>query len=116
MGNTSCVARRGGGAGNSVHPAVRKSPEVNCSPPSLTFIFKVKSRSVVSDSLWTLYSPGTVAHQASLSMEFSKQEPWSGLPFPSPENLPNPGIEAGSPTLQTDSLIAEPPGKEHKHM
>ena len=49
-------------------------------------------------------------------MEFSRQEYWSEQPFPSPEDLPNSGIEAGSPTLQTDSLLAEPPGKEHKHM
>ena len=53
-------------------------------------------------------TPQTVAHQASLSTEFSKQEYWSGLPFPSPEDLPNPGIEPGSPTLQADSLSSEP--------
>ena len=44
-------------------------------------------------------------------MEFSRQEYWSGLPFPSPEDLPDPGIEPRSPTLQADSLPAEPPGK-----
>ena len=44
------------------------------------------------------------AHQASLSMKFSRQEYWSGLPFPSPGDLPDPGIEAGSPALQADSL------------
>ena len=44
-------------------------------------------------------------------MEFSRQEYWSGLPFPFPEDLPNPGIEPGSPALQTDSLMSEPPGK-----
>ena len=44
-------------------------------------------------------------------MEFSRQEHWSGLPFPSPENLPNPGIELGSPTLQADSLPTESLGK-----
>ena len=53
----------------------------------------------------------TVAHQASLSMEFSRQEYWSGLPFPSPGNLPNPGTEPGSPALQADSLLSEPLGK-----
>ena len=42
-------------------------------------------------------TPWTVAHQASQSMEFSRQEYWSGLPFPSPGNFPNPGIEPGSP-------------------
>ena len=44
-------------------------------------------------------------------MGFSRQEYWSGLPFPSPGDLPDPGIEAGSPTLQADSFPAEPPGK-----
>ena len=46
-----------------------------------------------------------------LSMEFSRQEHWSGLPFPSPGDLPKPGIESRSPTLQADSLPSEPPGK-----
>jgi len=44
-------------------------------------------------------------------MGFSRQEYWSELPFPSPGNLPNPGIETGSPALQTDALLSEPPGK-----
>ena len=43
-------------------------------------------------------------------MEFFRQESWSGLPFPSPEDLPNPGIEPGPPALQADSLLSEPPG------
>ena len=55
--------------------------------------------------------PWIVAHQAPLSMEFSRQEYWSGLPFPSPGDLPNPGIEPGSLTLQAVSLLCEPPGK-----
>ena len=48
--------------------------------------------------------PWTVAYQAPLSMEFTRQEPWSELPFPSPGNLPNLGIEHGSPALQADPL------------
>ena len=56
-----------------------------------------------------LVTPWTVAHQASLSMEFSRHEYWSGLPFPSPEDLPDPGIEPGSPALQADALTSEPP-------
>ena len=55
--------------------------------------------------------PMTVARQAPLSLEFSKQEYWSGLPFPSPGDLPNPGIEPRSPALQADSLATELPGK-----
>ena len=51
-----------------------------------------------------------VAHQAPPSMEFSRQEYWSGLPFPSLGDLPNPGIEPWSPTLQADTLPSEPPG------
>ena len=45
-------------------------------------------------------------------MEFSRQEYWSGLPFPSPGDLPNPGIKSGSPTLQAGSLPSEPPGNQ----
>ena len=56
-------------------------------------------------------TPWTIAHQASLSMGFSRQEYWSGLPFRSPGNLPNPGIEPGSPALQADSSLSEPLGK-----
>ena len=52
-----------------------------------------------------------VACQAPSSMEFSRQEYWRGLPFPSPGDLSDPGIKPGSPTLQADSLPSEPPGK-----
>ena len=52
----------------------------------------------------------TVARQAPLSMGFSRQEYWNWLPFPSPGDLPNPGIELGSPALQADSLPSEAPG------
>ena len=53
----------------------------------------------------------TVAYQASPSMGFSRQESQSGLPFPSPGDLPESGIEPRSPTLQADALLSEPPGK-----
>ena len=52
----------------------------------------------------------TVAYQASPSIGFSRQEYWSGLPFPSPGDLLDPGIEPGSPALQADALTSEPPG------
>ena len=55
-------------------------------------------------------TPWTVAHQAPPSMEFSRQEYWGGLPFPSPGNLPGPGIEPGSPALWADALVSLPPG------
>ena len=79
------------------------------------FIFKEKrnsesvSHSIMSDSE-TLC---TVAHQAPLSMEFSRQEYWSELPFPSPGDLPHPGIGPGSPAYQAVSLSSEPPGKSN---
>ena len=56
-------------------------------------------------------TPWTVACQALLSMEFPRQEYWSGLSFPSSGDLPNPGIKPRSPALQADSLLSEPPGK-----
>ena len=56
-------------------------------------------------------TPWTVARQAPLSMEFSRKEYWSGLPFPSPGDLPNPGIEPVSPALAGGLFTAEPPGK-----
>ena len=55
----------------------------------------------------TLATPWTVARQAPLAMGFSRQEYWSGLPFPSPGDLPDPGIEPWSPALQADSLLTE---------
>ena len=53
----------------------------------------------------------TVAYQAPPSVGFSRQEYWSGLPFPFPGDLPDPGIEPGYPALQADTLPSEPPGK-----
>ena len=66
---------------------------------------KLLSRVRLSGTRWT------VAYQASPSMGFSRQEYWSGLPFPSPGDLPDPGIEAGSPTLQAGALTSEPQRK-----
>ena len=60
-------------------------------------------------------TPWTVAYQAPPSMGFSKKEYWSGLPFPSPGDLPDPGIEARSPALQADVSPSEPPGKPDNH-
>ena len=66
---------------------------------------KVKSLSRV----WLFVTPWTVAYQAPPSMEFSRQEYWSGLPFPSLEDLPYPGVEPRSPALQADALLPQPP-------
>ena len=68
---------------------------------------KLLSRVRLFATLWT------VAYQAPLSVGFSRQEYWSGLPFPSPGDLPNPGIKPRSPTLQADTLPSEPPGKPY---
>ena len=62
--------------------------------------------------VWLFATPWTVARQAPPSMGFSRQEYWNGLPFPSPGDLPNPGIELMSPALQADALTSEPPGKQ----
>ena len=59
---------------------------------------------LVAKSCPTLVTPWTLAQQAPLSMGFSRQEYWSGLPFPSPGDLPDPGIKPRSPALQEDSL------------
>ena len=72
---------------------------------------KVKSLSRVR----LFATPRTVAYQAPQSMEFSKQEYWSGLPFPSPGDLPKPEIKPGYPTLQADALPSEPPMIEVLH-
>ena len=60
-----------------------------------------------SKSCPALATPGTIACQPPLSMGFSRQEYWSGLTFPSPGDLPKPGIELESPELQADSLLTE---------
>ena len=75
----------------------------------LLITMKVKVKSLSRVQLFV--TPWTVAHQAPPSMGFSRQEYWSGVPFPSPEDLPNPGIEPRSPELQADALTSEPPGK-----
>ena len=72
------------------------------------WVNEYESCSVVSDSFAT---PWTVARQAPLSMEFPRQENWSRLPFPSPGDLPNPGVKPKSPALQVNSLLSDPPGK-----
>ena len=72
---------------------------------------KVESESEVAQWCLTLCDPWTAAHQTPPSMGFSRQEYWSGLPFPSPGDLPDPGIEPRSPTLQVEALTSAPPGK-----
>ena len=75
----------------------------------MVFAVKVKVKSLSRVQLFA--TPWTVAYQAPPSMGFSRQEYWSGLPFPSPGDLPDPGIEPWSPAFQADTLTSEPPGK-----
>ena len=70
---------------------------------------KVKVKALSHVQLFV--TPWTVAHQAPPSMGLFRQEYWSGLPFPSPGDLPDPGIEPRPPALQADALTSEPPGK-----
>ena len=79
---------------------------------SLLFNMLSQSQKVKSLSRVQLFAtPRTVAYQAPPSMGCSRQKYWSGLPLPSPQDLPNPGIEPRSPALQADALPSEPPGK-----
>ena len=77
---------------------------ISCSFTLRCLKVKVKSLSRVQ----LLATPWTVAHQAPPFLEFSRQEYWSGLPFPPPGDLPDPGIKPRSPTLQADALPSEP--------
>ena len=77
--------------------------------PALETVLKTKVRSLSRVRLFA--TSWTVIYRAPQSMGFSRQEYWSGLPFPSPGDLPNPGIKPRSPALQTDALPSEPPGK-----
>ena len=71
-------------------------------------LVKVKVKSLSHVRLFA--TPWTVAYQAPLYMGFSRQECWSGLPFPSPGDLPDPGIKPWSPALRADALPSEPQG------
>ena len=66
---------------------------------------------LVAKSCLTLCDPWTVARQSSLSMGFSRQEYWNGLPFPSPGNFPDPGVEPRSPASADSFFTSEPPKK-----
>ena len=80
----------------------------------ITLLTKVKVKMKSLSRVQLFATPWTVAYQAPPSMRFSRQEHWSGLPFPSPGDLPYPGIEPWSPALQADTLTSQPPGKPNK--
>ena len=75
------------------------------------FVYGVKVKVKLLSHVQLFETPWTVAYQAPPSMGFSRQEYWSGLPFPSPGDLPDPEIKLRSPALWADSLPAEPQGK-----
>ena len=87
---------------SSVLPMREPSRDVRCALDA-----KLESLSCVR----LFATPWTAAHQAPLSMGFSREEYWSGLPFPSPGDLPDPGIKPRSPALRAETLTSEPPGK-----
>ena len=82
--------------------------------PNINFLLKYEMKSLSRVQLFV--TPWTVAYQAPQFMEFSRQEYQSGLPFPSPWDLPDLGMESGSPALQADTLPSEPPGKSSWNM
>ena len=107
--------------GHSKHPlstTQEVSPHIDItrwSSPKSDWLYSLQANleNVKSPSRVRLFaSPWTVAHQAPPSVEFSRQEYWSGLLFPSPWDLPDSGIEPGSPTLQSDALLSESPGRK----
>ena len=79
--------------------------------PGLLLHTKVKVKVKSLSGIRLFATPWTVAYQAPPSIEFSRQEYWTGLPLPSPGDLPDPGMKPGSPALQADILPSEPPGK-----
>ena len=94
---------------NSRSPALRSDALPSELPGKPRWFQKVKVKSLSRVRLFAIR--WTVAYQPPSSMGFSTQEYWSGLPFPSPGDLPDPGIEPKSPTLRADALTCEPPGK-----
>ena len=90
-------------------PFLKSKWEIEGSKNFLNYRKKVKSLSCV----WLFATPWTVDHQGPLFVGFSRQEYWSGLPFPSPGDLPNPGIEPRCPASLADALPHEPPGKHN---
>ena len=96
---------------NSLSKTVRKHMETHWHTHTCIFLHPSMKVKVKLVSCVQLLAPlQTVAYQGPPSMGFSRQEYWSGLPFPSPGDLPDPGIKPSSPTLQADSLLSEPPG------
>ena len=100
------------------HPGPRFDPQLGNWEPTGHIVWPTTTKSksnLVSQSCSTLCNPGTVAYQALLSMGFSRQEYWSGLPCPSPGDLPDPGIGPRSPELKAMQSKFEPSVKACCH-
>ena len=83
---------------------------VNCPGSTYVAVFKsLRVWKITRNVIHSIMTPWTIDNQAPLSLGFSRQEHWSGLPFPSPGDLPDPGIMPGSSAFQADSLPPEPP-------
>ena len=110
---TLCDPRDGSPPGSSV-PGILQARTLEWVAISFSNAskWKVKVKSLSCVRLFA--TTWSAAHQAPLSMGFSRQEYWSGVPFPSPGDLPNPGIKPRSPALQADSLPSQPQGKPNR--
>ena len=118
--HSTCPGKRWGGSTQTQQHGKVPLPAVPMGVPARSMLRslrpkwkKVKVKSLSRVRLFV--TPWTVAYQAPPSMGFSRQEYWSGLPFPSPGDLPNPGIKPGSPAFQADAFTSEPPGKPSTH-
>ena len=120
---TKCRTGRGQASERPQPASVQKQCDAECrNPRKRASLPKVNNFGYLSNTLCLslsrvrlLATPGTVAHHASLSMGLSRQEYWSGLPFPSAGDFSDPGIEPRSPTLQADSLPSKPQGSPFKN-
>ena len=103
---------RGAGSSHVMVPHLTQNQTHICSLSLLRQAISGLRIVVVAQLCMTFVTPGTMARQAPLSMTFSSQEYWSGLPFPSPGYLPDPGIEFRSPAWAGRFFTTEPPGKQ----
>ena len=106
---TSNLPQRKRSLGLRTSPKVTQNLPRIYTPPELMVLSESEVNSLSHVRLFA--APWTVAHQAPQSMGFSRHKYWSSLPFPSPGDFPDPGIEPRSPALQADTLTSEPPGK-----
>ena len=110
---TLCDPRDSSPPGSPV-PGILQARTMEWVAISFSNAWKWKVKVKLLNRVWLFVTLWTVTCLSPLSMGFSRQEYWSGLPCPSPQDLPDPGIEPRSPTLRADTLQSEPPGVEFK--